>query len=405
VAAIGIAAGIHHESPLSMALGLALLLACAAIRALLRLSARGVSVEREAPDGAFEGETIEVKVTLHNGSRLPIFFPRVAEPFPPELHAEKVTVFPYRIGPGESAEETYRGDCLLPRGVYTLGPLRLSLSDPFGWFQAARDLGGERKLKVYPRFQRFGVDEKAGQCVQAIAASLTRFAVGESQEFLSVREYRIGDPLKKVHWPLTAHRGYPVVKEHHRQAAGDVSIVLDLYRYALLGIGRGSSLEQAVKIAAALASRAVERGRRVELFAKGAREIRVPPGAGDGQVQRVLDALVEARPDGEVGLDDCLDRVRREVRAGSIVVLMVSPYLRDSERFERHVLGLLRGGGRAVAVIFDDATFHNLYEQPGRDQPAHEYAGRLAALGAETYVIPCGGDLPAIFARAAGARA
>jgi uncharacterized protein (DUF58 family) len=402
VGAIALAAGIHHRSPLCTALGAALLLACASIRILLQRSARGVSVEREAPDGAFEGETIEVKVTIHNGSRLPIFFPRVSELFPPELHAEKVTVFPYRIAPGESAEETYRGDCLLPRGIYTLGPLRLSLSDPFGWFQARRGLGGERKLKVYPRFQEFGVDEKAGQCVQAIAASFTRFAVGESQEFLSVREYRIGDPLKKVHWPLTAHRGFPVVKEHHRQAAGDVSIVLDLYRFALLGVGRGSSLEHAVKITAALASRAVERGRRVQVFGRGSKEIRVPPGAGDGQVQRVLDAMVEVRPDGEIEMGAYLDRVRREFRAGSITVLMVSPYLRTSERFERQVLSLIRKGGRVILVIFDDSTFHNLYEQPGRDQPAHEYAAHLAALGAETYVIPCGGDLPAIFARAGG---
>jgi uncharacterized protein (DUF58 family) len=371
---------------------------------LVARGVRGVSVEREAPESAFEGETIEVKVTLRNGSRLPIFFPRVAEVFPPELHAEKATLFPHRIAPGETAEETYTGDCLLPRGIYTLGPLQLSLSDPFGWFQAVRGLGGERKLKVYPRFQRFGVDEKAGQCVQAIAATITRFAVGESQEFLSVREYRIGDPLKKVHWPLTAHRGYPVVKEHHRLAAGDVSIVLDLYRYALLGIGRGSSLEQAVRITAALASRAVERGRRVQVLARGAKEIRVPPGSGDGQVQRVLDAMVEARPDGDVHLDDYLDRARREIRAGSIMVLMVSPYLRGSERFAGHVLASLRSGGRVILVIFDDSTFHNLYEQTSRDQPAREFLARMAGLGAETYMIPCGGDLPAIFARAAGGR-
>ena len=75
-----------------------------------------------------------------------------------------------------------------------------------------------------------------------------------------MREYRYGDPLRHVHWPLSAHRGQPVVREFARLTTGDLYVFLDVYRFSLLGIGRGSSLEHGVKIVASLASLALRRG-------------------------------------------------------------------------------------------------------------------------------------------------
>ena len=37
------------------------------------------------------------------------------------------------MAPSETAERSYEGDCMLPRGVYTIGPTGVRVSDPFGW--------------------------------------------------------------------------------------------------------------------------------------------------------------------------------------------------------------------------------------------------------------------------------
>jgi len=392
--AIAVGAGIRHGVPLAGALGITLILICMALYALARHCARRISVRRTAPETVFEGDEIEVRISLRNDSRFPIFFPRITETFAPEAHTLQNVVFPYRVGPGETMEEGYRATCLVPRGMYSLGPLGVTIADPFGWFRVTRALGEPRRIKVYPTFQRFGPPERTGDSQAFASRHISRVGLGDSTEFFSVREYRVGDPLRRVHWPLTAHRGFPVVREYTRTARGDLCIFLDLYRYALIGFGRGSSLEQSVKIAAGLAARAIERGHSVRLFGRSAAEIRV---GGERRMQPILDALVELRPSGDVPLDAYAAAAFREVLPGSIAVVMVSPYLRGSRAFEESLLRLRRGGSRVILAVFDDTSFRNLYDLDSTADKAPAYATRLRGLGLETFLVSCGGDIAAIF--------
>jgi uncharacterized protein (DUF58 family) len=394
---IAVGAGLRHESPLSIALGIALLAVVAGAYALLALSARGLRVRREMDESAFEGDSLEVRFVLRNGSRLPIFYPRIVEVFPPEVQAEKTALFPYRVRPGEMVVEAYRGDCILPRGVYPIGPATISVSDPLGWFQVRLRVAGETELKVYPRFQSLGAAERFGASLSPVFNDMTLRGIGDSNEFFSVREYRPGDPLRRVHWALSAHRGYPVVREHTRTAVGDLCVFIDLYRFALLGVGRGSSLELGVKISASLASRALGRGHRVQLVASGRESFRVPHGKGPRQFQAILDALVRVKPDGPAPLDDVIETAARDVSAGSTAVVTVSPYLFQSERFLGQVGALRRRGVRVVLVVFDDATFHNLYEVDRTAIHSEDYARRMRTLGFDAILVPCAADLPAVF--------
>lgn len=394
--AIAVGAGIRHGSPFAGALGVALLAACFALLALARHGAARIHVRRTAPETVFEGDEVEARITIRNDSRFSIFFPRVTETFAPEAHTIQNVVLASRLAPGETAEESYRATCLVPRGLYTLGPLTVTVSDPFGWFRKTRTVEDIRRIKVYPRFQRFGPRERTGDFLSFASRHVSRMGLGESTEFFSVREYRIGDALRRVHWPLTAHRGFPVVREYTRTAAGNLCIFLDLYRYALIGFGRGSSLEQSVKIAAGLSARAVERGHAVRLFANGSSELKLGGASGERRMEAILDALIELRPTGDVPLDDYARLAFRDVLPGSIAVIMVSPYLRASAVFEERLLRLKRTGSRVILAVFDDASFRNLYEL-GQVDSAPAYSARLRSLGLEPCVVPCGGDLAAIF--------
>lgn len=400
---IAVGAGLRHSSTLCIALGVSLVAVTTGVFLLLRLSLQSVRVWRSFPPSAFEGDTIEVQVFLRNGSRLPLFYPRTGEVFSPEVHAQKTVVFPVRVLHGETVSETYRADCILPRGIYPIGPTWISLSDPLGWFQLRKKVSSRAWIKVYPRFQPFGMSERLGVTLSMILNDMTRYGIGDSNEFFSVREYRPGDPLRRVHWTLTAHRGFPVVRENTRTSVGDLCIILDLCRLARLGFGRSSNLEQAVKIAAALSSHALNRGHRVQLLARGERDFRVPPAKGRGQLGAILDLLVEVKADGRDPLSDLLDGWSQRVIPGSTVVLMVSPYLYSSKRFERQIVGLHRRGARVVLVVFDGSTYQNLYEVPELTGSGREYAVRARSLGMSTYVVPCAADLPVLFTRPEGA--
>jgi uncharacterized protein (DUF58 family) len=180
---------------------------------------------------------------------------------------------------------------------------------------------------------------------------------------------------------------------------GEYLLFLDLYRRGLLGVGRGSSLEQGVKITASLAARAIERGHRVRFVARGgSEEFHVPAGRGKAQLTAVLDALIQVKPDGATSLDAVLAEYGRGIPSGATIVLPVSPYLQGSARFQAQIGRLRQNGVRVFLLVFDGSTFTHLNELPDRGLSATEYVDRLRGQGFEAVLVPCGASPLTLFA-------
>ena len=47
-----------------------------------------------------------------------------------------------------------------------------------------------------------------------------RLAAGDAIEFVGIREYRQGDPIRSIHWRSWARRGEPIVKEYQDVGSG-----------------------------------------------------------------------------------------------------------------------------------------------------------------------------------------
>ena len=71
-------------------------------------------------------------------------------------------------------------------------------------------------------------------------------SVGNSEEFVSLRDYRPGDPLQRVHWKSFARAGRPIIKETQDEFYERHALVLDT---AAPG-GEDAAFEEAVCIAA-----------------------------------------------------------------------------------------------------------------------------------------------------------
>ena len=71
-------------------------------------------------------------------------------------------------------------------------------------------------------------------------------SVGDSEEFMSLRDYRPGDPLHRLHWKSYARTGKPIVKEFQDEFYERHALVLDTGRLA----GEDAAFEEAVALAA-----------------------------------------------------------------------------------------------------------------------------------------------------------
>lgn len=404
VAALGllaVTAGAFTGNWLALAFGLPFLVGPVLLYAAVLHSIRHTRVTRVALDAVFEGEEVAVTLRLENRSRIPLFFPVISDDFRAEYYARKTCIFADRILAGEEVEGRYLGHCLLPRGRYPLGPGVLSISDPFGWIQLNKRIPVTQELKVYPAIRNFGLRDRSRGPVMAMRDDRTCSRSGESQEFFSVREYRVGDPLRRIHWGLSAHRGIPVVREYTQHSRGNLTVFLDLHRKSLMGIGRGSSLEHSVRICVALCNHALRNGHQCEVVAQGQGPCLVPPGRGLVHLRSILDTIVDVRPDGARPLPELLNERRASLRGGDTVVYPVSPYLcgtREFENFLAEVRSLRSLGVRQVAIVFDEKTFRSLsYEDSLEGEGATEIAQVLQTLGVECYLVSCGANLEAVF--------
>jgi len=133
----------------------------------------------------------------------------------------------FSLKPGESSEMTLR---LLPlrRGVIELWDLRVLLPDPFGLFQRSRpSVSPSQEVLVLPRRYSLPAIELGGQSELKVGGETASTQRGEGGEFLGLREYRPGDPMRKIHWKSWARTGIPVVKQHEQNRFARYGLILD----------------------------------------------------------------------------------------------------------------------------------------------------------------------------------
>ena len=121
----------------------------------------------------------------------------------------------------------------LRRGSVNFSSVEFARPDPFGLLNALRRISATQSLTVVPRqhpMPQLNIPDLGGQI--PVLRQISGAAAG-SQEFHALREYRVGDPLRHVHWRVSAKRGIPVVKQfvdgHHRT----FTLILDAYALAL----------------------------------------------------------------------------------------------------------------------------------------------------------------------------
>jgi uncharacterized protein (DUF58 family) len=143
------------------------------------------------------------------------------------------------------------------RGTVVLGPLDVVRRDPFGlWARRSRIVDTAEVLvvpRVYP-LRRLHVGS-----LRDTDADTERPLTGSSQ-FASLREYVLGDDVRRVHWRTSARVGVPVVAEYVDTAVPVTVVVLDV---RLAVYGEQDLAEEAADVAASLGEAAIRRGERL----------------------------------------------------------------------------------------------------------------------------------------------
>lgn len=309
-------------------------------------------VRRAEPDRVGRGEPATMTVTVHNSGRL-----RSAN-----LVAEDrcgglpVPVPVLRLRPGKDTTARYDVPTTR-RGVVPVGPLRVTRRDPLGLVSLSRPYGETVPVWVHPRVHPLNVvPTGAGRSLDGRVDSVPHGSI----TFDSLREYVVGDELRRVHWRTSARVGELMVREDVDTSLPRLVVLLDnrAVAHPRRSAGLAESFESACEAAASVLTAAYRADLPVVLVLVAPEEEADATGAGGtGREQEVgaagaagagvagpLDRLAAAGLGADT-LDATLTRLRGD-HLGDTLIALTGPGGRATlGRF-----GALRGAYPSVVV-------------------------------------------------------
>jgi len=215
-----------------------------------------------SPSRVESGQQAQVQLHLTNDGRMPTGLLLLEDQLPYMLGTRPRFVVD-RMGPKwkRTVGYTIRSEV---RGRFSIGPMTVRLSDPFGIVELNRAFQSTASLVVTPRVVPLPAIPLSGAWTGSGDNRPRAFAIGSAED-VTVREYRRGDDLRRVHWRSSARVGELMVRREEQPWQSRATLFLDNRKSSHRGKGAASSLEHAVSIAASIGVHLVERGFVVRL--------------------------------------------------------------------------------------------------------------------------------------------
>ncbi|MFC7643464.1 DUF58 domain-containing protein [Streptosporangium lutulentum] len=191
-------------------ISLPLLAALVVARTRYRLSC----ARRLDPPRSELGSESTVTLRLENVTRLPTGLLMIEDTVPYALGARPRFVLD-RVESRGIREIDYRVRSDL-RGRFTIGPLSIRISDPFGLVELTRSFTISDTLVVTPQVTALPHVRLSGEWTGG-GDSRTRSVASAGDDDVAPREYRQGDDLRRVHWRSTARYGELMVRREEQQ--------------------------------------------------------------------------------------------------------------------------------------------------------------------------------------------
>jgi uncharacterized protein (DUF58 family) len=180
------------------------------------------------------------------------------------------------------------------RGLLEMEEVAVARTDPLGLVRVLRRLRVPQKLVVLPRRYFVPPLDLPGQPRYQLGGVALATHVGQSEEFVSLRDYRRGDPVRHIHWRSWAKVGRPIVKEFEDEFFVRHALILDTFT----DWPEHEAFEAAVSVAASLACAVPTQESLLDLMFVGPEAYRFTAGRGVGHVEQMLEVLASVRPCG-----------------------------------------------------------------------------------------------------------
>jgi uncharacterized protein (DUF58 family) len=213
------------------------------------------------------------------------------------------------------------------RGKFILEPLAARSSYPFGLIGRNTYILPPDELIVLPKPARVDSERLRKWLFRAWVGGdeerrrLRRIVEGEA-EIHGLRDYRSGDPPRRVHWKVTARRNRLTVREYEDAAPPRLLVIVDPWLPPRAKVPDRERLEAVVSLAAGVCRHwRREAGARLALVMAGPKPLAIDGPPGPGTTERMLIALALEEGGEATDLTKPLGELSRAALVSPVLVL------------------------------------------------------------------------------------
>ncbi len=210
------------------------------------------------------------------------------------------------------------------RGEYSFGPLELTTHFPLGLVERGFLFNDFAKLIVHPRVGRMTSRWRSDLWNATEVVERRRMRAGLfDDEFHRIREYRLGDNPKAIHWRTTARRGELMVREFQQTRDRDLVLLVELWQPAQPTTSDLDRVELAISFASTVLHETLRQSHeaRLRMIVVGTQTI-----AWDqlSSLEQALDQLALASASPTADLRPVIDETMQRISSSSRVVVVSS---------------------------------------------------------------------------------
>ncbi len=318
-----------------------------------------LDVERTVSDDSPEpGDEVTVTVRVENVGETSIVDLRLVDGVPPGLEVvDGPARFATALRPGASATFTYA--VRATRGEHEWETLEAITRNPAGSSERETRLDRDTRIVCLPELAAGADLPLRGLTTQSHGRVATDVG-GSGVEFFATREYRRGDPLKRIDWNRRARTGELATLELREERAATVVLLVDAREEAY--VASEPEADTAVEASVEAAGRAfralLDAGDRVGIATLGPLDCWLPPGAGTDHAVRGRTTLATDPALAPTPSDDgfypslWFRRFRRRLPADA-QVLFFTPL---ADRYAASIARRIDAHGHLVTVLSPDVT-------------------------------------------------
>jgi uncharacterized protein (DUF58 family) len=177
------------------------------------------------------------------------------------------------------------------RGIVRFEGVTFARPDPFGLYRALRKTPQPQTVLVLPKRYPLPSIALPGSLKYQQGGVAMASNIGQSDEFVSLRDYRRGDPPRHIHWRSWAKVGKPIVKEFEDEFFVRHALVLDTFTTR----PQSELFEEAVSVAASFACTVLTQESLLDLLFVGAEAYCFTAGRGLAHADQMLEILASVQ--------------------------------------------------------------------------------------------------------------